>query len=144
MNKIGYTHAHTCTHTLTYQHHNYPGMLTAWITLTLSHHLSLSAIVPADECKFLLDSQHWCKSVGVHWGSLLGVCTYFPSSTQYVSTVLLRWFVRWEVSGRITAASLFSSNQTFSPSILLKSMYCNHIVALTKNSHLILSQIIFH
>ena len=59
----------------------------------------------------------------------------------------LEWFVRWEVSDRTTtvlygtasricskqhAASLCSSYLVFSPSILLKSKWCNHTVVLTQ------------
>ena len=66
---------------------------------------------------------------------------------QHILLVFRWWFVRWEVSGRITdvlfgtasricsklSASFFCSfHLTFSPSISLNSKWCNHTILLTR------------
>ena len=55
--------------------------------------------------------QCWCKPllIGQHWHdreSCFGVLLYFSGSVLHVLFVLLEWFVRWEVSGRIAVYGL--------------------------------------
>ena len=130
-------------------------MLMEWCPLTLSHHLSLSAITlgksllnniqclhRADSCKFLLVNQHWCVYMQKFIGEYhLWVHPFFSSIGQYSLFILLGWFVKWELSGYITAVlwgaasriwseqqtvSLCSSYVTFSPNISLKSKWRNY------------------
>ena len=90
-------------------------VLTAWSSLSLFHHPSLSSIASSRSsrlhsvstqswCKFLLVSQHWPGHVlesireSCSW-----VCSCFYCSDLYVLFVLHGWFVRQEV-GDCTAA----------------------------------------
>ena len=77
----------------------------------------------------------------------LWVCPYISSSAQHVLFILHWWFVRWVISGSTAAflwgatfricwkqhtESLYSYHLAFSPSVSLKSKWCNHTVVLTQ------------
>ena len=96
-----------CLHTF---HHHQIALL-AWLSLTLSLHLSLSSIAAvrffrlypesALSCRnFLLVGQHW----HIHVKGSIGECHLWlypclSSNVPHVLFILLERFLRWEVSG---------------------------------------------
>ena len=90
-------------------------ILLALISLTLSHHLSLSSIVsdmssrlhPASiqSCCRLVPIGHLrlaypCKGIGE---CCLWVCSYFSSNVLHDLSILFGWFSRWKVGGHTVA-----------------------------------------
>ena len=54
----------------------------------------------ADECRFLLISQHLYRNPLENIAS--GFSPYSPSNAQHVLLIFLGWFVRWELIGLTT------------------------------------------
>ena len=97
---------------------------------------------------FLLVGQHWHVHVMGFLGErLLWVRPCFSSSVSHALFVLFGWFLRWEVSGRISVvlwdvvsricpidlvAFLCSSRLAFSLNASSESLWCIHTVELTQ------------
>ena len=113
----------------------------------------------ADICKSLLVGQQWHIHVSLSTREQrLWVLPYFSSSAPNVLFVVLKWILRWEVSGHTAAvlwevASRIYSKQyvaflrsfclAFSPSVSLASRRCIYTVVVTR-SLLERNPVLFH
>ena len=127
-------------------HLHLQGMLTAWIPLTFSHHLSLLVITLSKSFwqhpEFALSWWMVCPYIGVHWKNI----TYEFILTSPACLVSLTWIfcemrsdctytvllgAACKIFSKQHIASLCSSHWTFSVSVSLKSKLCHHTVVLT-------------
>ena len=122
---------------------------------TFSHHPSLASIALSTSSWWHTELMNLsfcgqptlvCPCVRVH-RRMSQLHPYFSNSSLHVLCFLLEWFMRWDVSGHISAvllgadsriyskhpvASLCCSHLAFSSRVLLESLWCNYSVVLSQ------------